>query len=899
MFCVTDVQSAATRFYFFVFLLGFFLTASFAHAYPVTEKIPATETAPIDVLSSAPLDIFVPTTGDFADKLMFVWFSDTVYIVDLETWGGYATQPDTFTSTVVGVSLLHNGTSVIVAMDDGNLARFELDDEETFANTVDAEELDDDEDDVEVLDSRAIDLASDMTDPGITFMASDPDEDVIYLVATTGEYYEYNFTTNALTTISLETGETSSDDDDEETTATVYVPTGMVFAASSAGDRLIITTTTGEVIAIAPGSTGAYDVTELSSSAEIVEDNDANFADLALSADNDFVFIVDDTNDVIWVYSIQGGTFKDQQSSGTSLDPIEVSTDFNSTFTDITVFTDADDVVVAYVSGSSGITVLDAAEPDDTADTKVIDADTTDATVDEDVIAVSATPGILASTSPDTSYVFSANGDATISIFTDNPWISISSAPSTSLTAADGTISITFQADEAGTYTVYANSNPLGTTGTELIAATEYATADTDTTTAEVNINDFDRAAFDEGSNKIFVFVTDADGHLGHTAAIVTVDRPPLPITITNATFGNKKAYVEFEASPDNDIATYEIYAQPAEDQTSPTCPGSLTFTGEDTLLATLESSGCTTDTCEAVIPDLTNDVTYCIAMNVIDNAGQESGLSTFSGSVTPERTVGPAGFLGETSCALVPTKPATVFSSVMWFIIPVLILAFRRGGPLWPPVFTFFVICLLSTTPASARATLPGERTPQSWTLEIRGTNWFPTSSDVRSFTGLCCNFMGEVEFGYLFGNRYNVTATTGFGYNTGDAIGINNGISSGDRYGLMTIPVRLDFVYRLDLKSNQLFLPFARAGGDMVYFRESSGGDSIQNIKFGVHAGAGIGVLLDRAEQIGAELENDVGLNDVYLTIEARYALINSFKSSGLDFSGFYPYIGALFEF
>ena len=128
---------------------------------------------------------------------------------------------------------------------------------------------------------------------------------------------------------------------------------------------------------------------------------------------------------------------------------------------------------------------------------------------------------------------------------------------------------------------------------------------------------------------------------------------------------------------------------------------------------------------------------------------------------------------------------------------------------------------------------------------------------------------------------------------------MGITSGAESGDKFSLTMIPLRMDLIYRADFKSNQLFLPYARVGGDAVVFRESSGGSSISGVKFGVHAGIGVGVLLDRIESLSGDMENNIGINDVYLVVEGRYAYINSFSNTGLDLSGFYPYIGVLFEF
>lgn len=205
-------------------------------------------------------------------------------------------------------------------------------------------------------------------------------------------------------------------------------------------------------------------------------------------------------------------------------------------------------------------------------------------------------------------------------------------------------------------------------------------------------------------------------------------------------------------------------------------------------------------------------------------------------------------------------------------------------------------MLLLILSVPSLAQAQ---ERSPQNWTFEAKGSLWIPTDASMKTFFDPCCNFGGEVEFGLLFHDKYNVTISSGLGYKTGLAVGVTTGSPSGDTFTLLTFPVRLDFIYRFDFKSDQVLLPYLRSGVDAVIFREASGNSSINGVKYGLHGGAGLGFLLDRVENLTSTMENDMGINDIYLVLEGRYAFINSFQSSGLDLSGFYPYLGVLFEF
>ncbi|MBF0105376.1 MAG: hypothetical protein HQM16_08630 [Deltaproteobacteria bacterium] len=901
-----------------IFFLSVLLYPSYGFSYPIQEKLVSTDALPLEILSTQPDFLYVPPFGDYQDKYMFSAYGADLTIIDLETWAAYQTQPDSFSTTIADVVMLANGTSLVVALTDGNLARIELDDEDTFANTITtssdstaaslvslvryqsdstvADDAEEEEEVVEEVDSRQIDISADMTSPGISFIAADPASEIVYMVNSSGYYFEYNLNSNNLTELEL-IDESSDDGDAEESTEVVYSPNDMVLADSDGGDKVLITTTTGEVIVIAAGS-GSYTAYQLSSSA--VDNLETNLSQMAVTPDGNYVYIVDSDNDAIWVFSAQSNSFVDQYSAGTNPDPVAAEAD-NNTYTNVFVYEDKAGNVVTYAAGATGLSVISAAEPGTAAaQSKIIDGDESTPDTD-DPITMSGLPGPIAATSGDAGYVFTANGDASISVLTDNPWITISSLEPTSVTAVSSTFTVVFQTDTPGSYTVRANSNALGTTGTELVAAATVAAdaTNTDIATSNIDINTFSRSTFIEGYNKIFILLTDAEGNIGHTAELLHVDRPPEPVTINSANFGNKKIYMSFNTSPDEDVASYTMYAASAESASSPVCPGSLAFDTNVTS-GSLTAAACPGATCDGGIMGLVNDTPYCLALRVVDAGGQASTLSTYGTAITPEQTVGPAGFLGETSCALNPVNthvkkwPAFFVFSLM----VVFLFVFRMGRAFFfgRCLFFFMGMMVLIGYPVGIDA---AERTPQNWTFEAKAGMMIPTDPQVKGFLGLCCNMGGEFEFGWLYKNRYNVTVSLGGAYDTGTAVGIRSGGASGDKFRLLMIPLRLDFVYRLDFKSEQLILPYVRAGVDTVFFRETTAGESIMNFKYGLHGGAGVGILLDKIEQLGHDLETEMGVNDIYLTLEGRYAMISSFKSTGLDLSGFYPYLGLLFEF
>jgi hypothetical protein len=906
-------------------LVGLLLSFSVI-AFPIAELSPTSSDVPITSLSSQPDKIILADIGTYKDMYLFTVEGTSLTIVDVTLWDDATDQPENFDDSVVDAALLSNGTSLIIALSDGDIARIELDDTDTFtkvdpddATDDDEEESEDDEDDEDTEDDeeettdddsddqRIIDISGQMTSAGISHMVADNEDDIVYLTNSDGYYFIYDIESSNFTEAEL----TNSASDDEEEDPN-YSPADMLFVDhSSAGKRIFIATDEGVLLYLSAGSTSATEKSISSSSVSATPSLD----DLSLSPDGEYLYIVDSANDVVWVYEISSDAFVDQLNGGSDPDPILFDEDQNDEFTHVAVYTDGTNTV-GYVSGENGLTLIDADDPDAKEDGKVYDIDTTDGD-DEDPVVLTGTPGPIVA-SFDDGYIYSANSDASIAVLTDNPFVTIGSIDPSSVNSETSSFTITFQSDAAGSYTVRSNGGPLGDSGEELADDTDFTDADTDATET-FDINNFDRDAFIEGENKIFVYATDSSGNVGRTAIRLTVDRPPEAITITGNSFGNEKAYIAFTPSEDADIDYYQLLAEPADSQSNPDCPGSLTFTSGSTVSSTLEPSECSDDSCTGIVTGLSNDTTYCVAMFAVDEAGQTGELSSISDAVTPEQTVGPAGFLGETGCSLNSSqnvknaRPLFLYGAGLLSLF-ILFMIRRVKKTSWIPVqhrvtscrsvpgmtkksvFFILLVCisLLLTTQALAQ-----ERTPQNWTVELKGNLWVPSSSNIKTFFGPCCNFGGEVEAGYLFTKQINLTFSTGMGYKTGDAIGLSSGTTSNDKFSLTMIPLRLDLVYRADFKPEQFILPYARAGGDAVLFRESSGGNSINGIKYGFHGGIGVGFLLDRLESLSGTMENEMGINDVYLIVEGRYSIINNFQSTGLDLSGFYPYLGVLFEF
>ncbi|MDO8520031.1 MAG: hypothetical protein Q7T11_07715, partial [Deltaproteobacteria bacterium] len=108
----------------FLFL---FLLSSSLFAAPTAERVPANDAAPLDLLSSQPVQIEVVSTGDFANRLVIAAVGNGIVIIDTETWALYDPQPTDFSATIGGFALLSDGNTLIVTLSDGNLGEIELD----------------------------------------------------------------------------------------------------------------------------------------------------------------------------------------------------------------------------------------------------------------------------------------------------------------------------------------------------------------------------------------------------------------------------------------------------------------------------------------------------------------------------------------------------------------------------------------------------------------------------------------------------------------------------------------------------------------------------------------------------------------------------------------------------
>ncbi len=194
-----------------------------------------------------------------------------------------------------------------------------------------------------------------------------------------------------------------------------------------------------------------------------------------------------------------------------------------------------------------------------------------------------------------------------------------------------------------------------------------------------------------------------------------------------------------------------------------------------------------------------------------------------------------------------------------------------------------------------------PTDESPQWWEFELRTGFWMPSNRVFKQAFTKCCNLITKVQGGLLIDKRYGVGISAGFLNKSGQATltDATTGAQSDERIRLFMLPMELNFTWRADYFTWRYLIPYLRPGFDWVYYKQGLGDQKSSGVKFGMH-GAG-GLMLNMAEMAGTrrDLDGDLGINDLFLTLEAAYQWIDSFGSQGLDASGYLFSVGLLFEF
>jgi len=670
-------------------------------------------------------------------------------------------------------------------------------------------------------------------------------------------------------------------------------PKAIAFAAStSVADKIYVTSERGLIFVIQEAGTSVLTTIQVATTS-----TNNSLTSSAVTPDGAFLLVTDATDNVVHVIDTNTNAEIDTDPltpPGTlPVDPIALPKNGSLNHILVTDVNNPTDVY-AYVSGSAGVSVIDLNETTVGFQAPaVIDFnDTGTSDTDDDPMPVSSAPGLMASSSAGDGYIYASDSNATISVITEKPFVVISSTSlgSSSLTTG-GTFSLTFRTDETGTFRVLSG-------GDETANGTELTTGLVDTAGIDVTTSDiaFDSSLFQEGANRVFVFMTDASGLVGRDAVDINVNTPPTGVEILKTNFGDQKIFVTFARLTTADIDHYNVYldTDPANVATRTDAAGTVAQT----------TSG---GSIEIKIVGLINGVTYFVGVEGVDTSGLAGvRTTTFNdgtpAQATPEATVGLAGATGESGCGLVTTTTSSS-AGFVWLVLGALVLVGARftapgrspKGPLWgklcPCIIALFIF-LPSTLGAN-------QLTPQWFSLEFKGGAWVPTNGTTRNFLGTFSP-MGKVEFGFLYKSKFGAEVGVGFIGASGTAVGTTSGAVSGDHFGFMMIPIDNSFVFRADFKEDQLLVPYVKAGPDYVIFRESGAGKVTSGVKFGLHGAIGLQILLDNIDGgLSATMERTMRVNDIYFTVEGRYGWISNFGGHGVDLSGLTMTGGFLFEF
>lgn len=596
----------------FLALLFLFFSASL-FAFPDQEK------ANLNLVSSQ-----ATTFIRQDDQFLFLSFSNKIFRIDTETFALTDSQvpllvgeEDVGTEDLGGdvTGLAIRGGVLFAAQNDGDLLRIDLDD---IADVPQATHL---------IDGTLGAMVADTEAPF-------SDDQLYILDPSTNSVIVFDISDDAISfSVTL-----------VDSLGSAVTPEAIVFVPVEGGtDKIYITSDRGLVFVLNEGGTSIAATITLSAT-------NKDLPAAAAGPDGDFLFVVDATDSVVHVIDTATNTEvdTDQIPIDGGVNPITLNEDGeNSSLSGIIVTEVArPDDIYAFVAGSSGLSVIDLnLSLSGIGTVEVIDFNDTGTTDDiEDPMNPPQTPVDLIASSVDDGYVYSSNDNASVSVITDKPFVTITDTSLDGGTlSTDGTFNLTFQSDEAGAFRVVVGGDSSGN-GTE-VATGPVDVAGVDVTTPDIA---FDSSLFAEGANRVFVFVTALDGLIGRDAEDITVDTPPPGIEVLETTFGDQKIFVVFRRLEASDIASYNLYVD--------TSAAAVATKSEVAGTLSQPSSG---DEVRAKIVGLENGVTYFVGIAAVDESGNEGvRTTTFPDgtpvSETPEETVGLAQAVGEGGCSLI-----------------------------------------------------------------------------------------------------------------------------------------------------------------------------------------------------------------------------------------------------
>jgi hypothetical protein len=488
-------------------------------------------------------------------------------------------------------------------------------------------------------------------------------------------------------------------------------------------------------------------------------------------------------------------------------------------------------------------------------------------------------------------YAFGGNKGGGLHVLTAAPWITkIEVAPAS---AVDGDVlTISFKSDEDGAYKVLRGGTRAGN-GKQLDKG--------DLVAGEAVIKSLTiDSKWSEGTNDVYILVTDTDGNVGHAVASVVVDNPPEAPSLAdkNLGFSNRALTLAFDSTEDADIDHYDVFVSitpfDPEDFGTGEAPE---FDGDDELTVPIQADATPGRRVSVRIEPLTNEVTYYVAARAVDAGGQESPMSAVvSGTPRPGFTAADlANDDGGMPCS---TSGGVAGTSAV--VMTLLAMGRRRWG-----VMAALAMMVPMTAQAKDGKTLKdkGDMTPQRGSFELRYGTIDLWDARLKHVYGTAGNNVLHMDFGPQLWRVAEMDIGLGFFQELAFTVD-QEGEASTDRTMLTWYPLSVGGTARLHIIDEQPLVPFVSYGWDWVLWNQKTddgagGKDKVAGAKRGTHWALGGNLLLDTfAPGRASLLEAQSGINDTYVVFEFRSQDIGEAREE-LSFKGTSYTVGLKFDY
>ncbi|HCU25763.1 MAG TPA: hypothetical protein DF383_12165, partial [Deltaproteobacteria bacterium] len=705
------------------------------------------------------------------DRYIVVNDDDNMEFIDTSFWGLAAVQAPALSATTRGFDFQVNSNSLFIYQSDGKITRLLSDDLGA--------------------DPLVVDLSNTIgTGTGPLIVSREIGDDFLFILnQDSNTIFKYNISSRSIEGdgFIIDTAQTGN------AAGMAYIALPAAGNAGGETDRIMVSTDKGKVLLLDENLQTVATIDITSTNPNCSTTASAILTSVAISPQRNLGFVIAPTDNVIHVIDTINAVEVDADPTESGINPIcfhqigpgNIDRDINSSLKDLVIVqvNDPLNATLGYVTGNSGVTVFSAVFPFEFQD---IDSTTNEI----ESIPMSAQTNRITASSQADGYIYTANIGATLSVISENPFVTIASADPNVVSGTSPSFTITFQADavcDGCAYRLRANGN-IKESGT-LLLSTAFTAADqpnVNLTTPAIDINAFPESTFAEGENTVFVFVDDASGNTGRDSVTVTVDLPPPDVTILSTSFGNARGFVEINRLTQSDIKQYNLYVLPALNQDNPVCPGGLDFSAvaEPTLSVAQPGGGSQV---KITIEGLTNGVAYCVAVEAQDNTENFSANRVVAPDpIIPEVTVGITGASGETGCSLQPKGGGTRmfgFLSMTGAVLAFACLRRRSRGLSLEKTAKIALLSLIGFAFALPHAAAT-EVTDEHWTAQFQGGFFLPTDPTVDRFLGKCCNGMYQFTFGRIFKSRYEVNLGVGLMVEDAFAQGIDTERVSGEKF-------------------------------------------------------------------------------------------------------------------